>query len=111
MPVPVVIAEDRDNRQAEVPAGCRQHRGLRRVAAGGQVAGQQNEIGPAAEGLEGRAHLRLGPFADVDVSRRGDPELAARLLAACLDVRIRLHACVLPRPRASKRRTAGTSGT
>src|SRR3954451_14194737 len=108
--MPVVIAENGDDRETEVAAGVRQPGCLSRAPAGGQVARQQDEVSPSAEGLERGTCLDLCALANVDIACSCD---AHRTGCACIDIAgplsEALHDSLLPADGASKRSPTGSS--
>ena len=76
--VPVVVAEHGDDRDRQVAHGVGDDLRLLGLAVGGQVAGQQDDVGALVEPRErGRRALAVvGAFAVVDVAGGGDPDAA-----------------------------------
>jgi hypothetical protein len=69
-----VVAEDREHRDAETAACVGEDDRLLGLAVGGQVAGQQDEVGLAAQRGERRADLVVLRLTAMDVARGGDPD-------------------------------------
>ena len=73
--VPVVVAEDGQDRDVERTAGLGQDGRLLRLAVGGQIAGQQDHVDALGGGRErGGERAAIGGLAAVDVTRGGDPQ-------------------------------------
>ena len=69
----VVVAEHREDRHVEIPAGHGDHLGLLRLSARGQVAGQEDDVGFAIEVRE-RALDAIGAHVGrMDVGGCSDP--------------------------------------
>ena len=77
--MPVVVAEHRDHRQTQIPAGAGEDFGLARRAVRRQIPRQQDEVRLVPDGLERGAKLFLRPLPGMDVAGGGDPD---RLTAA-----------------------------
>jgi hypothetical protein len=71
--VVIVVAQDGDGGDPQVPHLLDQHGPLVGVAVGGQVAGQQEQVGPVGHGFEVRTEAAGGVRAHVDVAHRGHP--------------------------------------
>ena len=76
--VPVVVAEDGDDGDLEVAHDVGDDLGLLGLAVGGQVAGQEHDVGALGQARErGRGPLAIvGALAVVDVAGGGDPDPA-----------------------------------
>ena len=72
--MPVVIAEDGDDRDRELSAGVREHLGLLRFPEGCQVAGDEDRVDLAGDLPEGLRHSDTVLLAAMDVARGGDPD-------------------------------------
>ena len=72
--VPVVVAEDGDDRNLQLAAGVCEHLGLLGLPEGGQVAGDQDRVDLGGDSGEGRSHRSPVLLAAVDVARCGDPD-------------------------------------
>src|SRR3954447_7443218 len=73
--VPVVVAENGDDRDLEAAAGLGEDLGLLGLPEGGQVTGDEDRVDLVGDTGEGGSHRSPVLFAAVDVARCGDPDV------------------------------------
>src|SRR5947209_9789030 len=89
--VPVVVAEHRVHRDVEGRAGIGQHSALLGLPVGGQIAGQQHEVGDAVQRCHRATDLVAVSLGAVDVPGGGDPQ--AVRAGAVLHIGVQLPTC------------------
>jgi hypothetical protein len=72
--VPVMVAENRDDRNPQAAAGIGEHLGLFGLPEGGQVACDEDRVDPVGDTRESGGHRSPVLLAAMDVARRGDPD-------------------------------------
>jgi hypothetical protein len=72
--VPVVVAENGDDRYLQLAAGVCEHLGLLGLPEGGHVAGDEDRVDLGGDSGEARSHRSPVLLAAVDVARCGDPD-------------------------------------
>ena len=98
--VPVVVAEHRQHGDLQITHRVGHDRGLLGLAVGGEVAGQEHEVGALVQPREGlrRAGAVVGALAVMDVAGGGDPDPALVMVVGrpALGDDGRAHALRLP---------------
>jgi hypothetical protein len=72
--MPIVVAENGDDRDLQGAAGVGEHLRLLGLSEGGQVAGDEDRVDLAGDTRESVGHRSTVLLAAVDVARRGDPD-------------------------------------